>query len=33
MELDLQGWKVKLALVALVALIVAVPLARASHSN
>ncbi len=33
MELELNGWKVKLALVALVALVVAAPLARASMSN
>lgn len=33
MELELQGWKVKAALVALVALVVAVPLARAVNSN
>lgn len=33
MELELHGWKVKVALVALVVLVVAVPLARASKSN
>ncbi len=33
MELELTGWKVKLALVALAVLVVAVPLARASKSN
>lgn len=33
MELELNGWKVKLALVALVVLVVAAPLARASKSN
>jgi chromosome segregation ATPase len=33
MELELRGWKVKLALVALVVVVVAAPLARASMSN
>jgi chromosome segregation ATPase len=33
MELELQGWKVKLALVALVLVVVAAPLARAVDSN
>jgi hypothetical protein len=33
MELELQSWKVKLTLVALIVLVVAVPLARASKSN
>jgi hypothetical protein len=33
MELELNGWKVKLALVALVAVVVAAPFARASISN
>jgi len=33
MELELNGWKVKLALVALVVVVVAAPLARASMSN
>jgi hypothetical protein len=33
MELELQGWKVKLALVALVLVVVAAPLARAVNSN
>ena len=33
MELELQGWKVKLALAALVLVVVAAPLARAVNSN
>jgi chromosome segregation ATPase len=33
MELELQGWKVKVALIAVVVMVVAVPLARASMSN
>jgi hypothetical protein len=33
MELELNGWKVKVALVALVAVVVAAPFARASMSN
>lgn len=33
MELELNGWKVKLALIALVVVVVAAPLARASKSN
>jgi chromosome segregation ATPase len=33
MELELQGWKIKAALIAVAVLVVAVPLARASISN
>jgi chromosome segregation ATPase len=33
MELELKGWKVKTALIAVAVLVVAVPLARASMSN
>ena len=33
MELELQGWKVKLALAALVVVVIAAPFARASLSN
>jgi chromosome segregation ATPase len=33
MEFELDGWKVKLGLVALALLVVAVPLARANHAN
>ncbi len=33
MELELGGWKMKVALVALVAVVVAAPLARAVHAN
>jgi len=33
MELELNGWKVKVALIALLVVVVAVPLARASMSN
>jgi chromosome segregation ATPase len=33
MELELQGWKVKLAIAALVVVVIAAPFARASKSN